>query len=150
MKATFILFLLIAGCDLVASEPSPDRTAEQMVGAMLLTELRGIAELKFPRRVDEEVMLDGVLFKLRASYDRLRYQERCEFAFFTILFGELDAGPSLAFTDLIKRDAPRIRADLAKVPDSVLRDRFGVTDERIKRFRDYLKHLEGVDEHWHM
>ena len=117
MKATFILFLLIAGGGLVASEPSPDQPVEQMVGAVLLSELRGIAELKFPRRLDEEVMIDGILFKLRGSYDRLRYEERCEFAFFTILFGELDAGTSLAFTDLIKRDAPRIRADLAKVPD---------------------------------
>jgi hypothetical protein len=138
-------FIAVAGAPFAkGSVNSTHLKVEEMIGAVLLSQSRGIVDLNhFSYRTDKHMSLDELLFSLRSSYDRLDYRERCEFALFTILFGDLDAGASLAFKQLIDRDAQKIRTDLTRIPDSVLRGRFGVNDERIKQFRAYIEQLSG-------
>jgi len=126
-------------------------TLDQMVGAVLVDHARSVVELHhFTNHSPDLLPLDALFMSLKPSYAHLTYKERCEFSLFAILFGELDASSSLCFKDLIKADAQKIRVDLAKIPDSALRDRFGISDSAIKSFRDYLQNLKDIDEHWHM
>jgi hypothetical protein len=152
MRAALVgTFILAASLLHAAQRDYSHLTLDQMVGAVLLDHARSVVELHhFTNHGPDLLPLDALFLSLKPSYARLTYKERCEFSLFAILFGELDASSSLCFKDLIKADAQKIRVDLAKIPDSALRDRFGISESAIKRFRDYLQNLKDVDEYWQM
>lgn len=120
-------------------------TVEEMAGAVVLDHYRSIVELShFIHRTEATEPLDVVFTRLRASYKRLSYDQRCEFALVAILHCDLDASASLQFTSLIMADANRIATDLQRIPDETLITRFGMPTERIQQFRRYLEKLRTI------
>ncbi|MFA6271449.1 MAG: hypothetical protein WC657_09700 [Candidatus Paceibacterota bacterium] len=144
------LLLLIALSTPVSARDYSRMSVEEMVGAVLIDHARSVVELqRFTHFSKDTPVLDDLIVKLKPSYERLPYKERCEFAFYVISYAQLDAGFSLMFKDLIKADAPQIRGDLMRIPDSVLQDRFSMSESAIRDFRSYVTNgLNGIDFKW--
>ena len=128
MRAVALVPLLFVVATAQAREPHM-LSVEQMIGRVLVIHAHQTPELApAGHKEGDEPYLDDLMRQLRPSYQHLSYVERREFAFYTIAYAHLDAGFAIAFTELIKADAPQIRRDLSAIPDDTLKSQFSMSD----------------------
>jgi len=131
-----VCFLSFSNAILAQPEAHSDRVA-QCFGKIFETYIKArLNRLENPvMPVDGAKPLD-VLFDHDLNLSDFSYGEKRQLAFMVLIaIPILDAAAADTFRYCLRPDAVRIGADLSKVSDDILKERFFFDDSRIKKYR---------------
>jgi hypothetical protein len=103
--------------------------------------LLGDSIINVKGETDEDVLTE--LINKPAVWSKFSFEQKKEFTFSALVYGNLQGGALTTLLILLERDATPIANDLDHVSDKVLEDGYLLSQEGIRRYRNRIIFLKG-------